>query len=148
MISRLSSIAPGLAERLEGQEPERLRVVAAKAAALAVLDTGMSAILSGGLVALRDGRFGNSADRAGVLRLVDELDAAAWDLQEQSENDAGSPEAYLSAFRRARAAAAVGFALDSDAVTAALESVYEAEAAVSDPEAVVAVAEAALAREA
>jgi hypothetical protein len=39
-------------------------------------------------------------------------------------------QAYLAAFARARAAASVGFALEPDALHAALESVYEAQAAV------------------
>jgi hypothetical protein len=41
-------------------------------------------------------------------------------------------QAYSTAFRRARAALSVGFALQRDPRSAALEAVYEAQAAVAD----------------
>ena len=64
--------------------------------------------------------------------LVDELDEAAWDLQ-RPVHSGGSPEsAYLEAFRKARAASAVAFALDPDPHKAAIEAVYEAQAALGD----------------
>jgi hypothetical protein len=45
-------------------------------------------------------------------------------------------EEYVAAFGRARAAAAVWFAFDEDAQTAATESVYEANAALGSMESV------------
>ncbi len=133
MTSRLSSVAADLAEQLETQQPTRLRRAAAGAVHLAVAHTGLAAPpLDAALAALREGRFGDSADRSAALRLADELDEIAWDLQERSEAGTGSQDAYLAAFGRARAAAAVGFALDADALTAALEALYEAQAAVAD----------------
>jgi hypothetical protein len=68
--------------------------------------------------------------------LTEELDEIAWDAQEQAEAGVLPEQAYLAAFARARAAASVGFALEPDALHAALEAVYEAQAALADLEAV------------
>ncbi|WP_344753508.1 hypothetical protein [Gryllotalpicola koreensis] len=57
------------------------------------------------------------------------LDEKAWECQAGVEVGQLSEADYLEAFRRARAAATVGFALGSDALQAALESVCEAQAA-------------------
>jgi hypothetical protein len=133
VTSRLSSVAADLVEQLEAQQPARLRQAAAGAVHLAVTRTGLAAPpLNAALAALREGRFGDSTERSAVLRLADELDEIAWDLQERSDAGTGSRDAYLAAFGRARAAAAVGFALDADTLMAALEAVYEAQAAVGD----------------
>lgn len=146
MTSRLSSVAADLVEQLEAQQPARLRQAAAGAVDLAVARTGVSAPpLDAALAALQEGRFGDSADRVAVLQLADELDEIAWDLQERSEAGTATPEAYMAAFGRARAVAAVGFALDADALAAALEAVYEAQAAVADLDAIRAVVGSALA---
>lgn len=145
MISRLSNVAPDLAARLQGQTRERLRIAAATAAGLAaerarVTDQRLGAALT----ALRNDRFGDTAERSGVQRLTSELDEIAWDAQEKAEAGTVSRDAYLAAFRRARAAASVGFALDCDALNAALEAIYEAQAAVGDVNAVRAAVNAAL----
>ena len=137
MISRLSSIAPDLVALLEHQQPEKLRRVAAGAANLAIERTYLSELRAeAGLTALHEGRVGFTPERSEVQHLTDELDEIAWDTQEKMEAGIVSRSAYSIAFRRARAAASVGFALDPDALTAALESVYEAQAAVADLDAV------------
>jgi hypothetical protein len=136
MISRLSTVAPDLAGRLEKQSPERLKIVAANAANLAVTRTQLAdPRLDVALASLRDGGTDNTAERYGVQQLTNELDEIAWNAQEMAETGAASREEYSAAFRRARAAASVDFALDSDALSAALEAVYEAQAAVADLEA-------------
>jgi hypothetical protein len=133
VTSRLSGVAADLAGQLETGEPAWLRQAAAGAVRLAVERTELvSPVLDAALVALQEGRFGGSPERSAVLRLADELDGIAWDLQQRSEAGHVPQEAYLAAFGRARAAAAAGFALDGDALTAALEAVYEAQAAVAD----------------
>jgi hypothetical protein len=133
MIGRLSTIAPDLVALLEQQQSEQLRRVAAKAANLAIERTDLSEPrLDDALAALREGRLGSTPERSAVHYLTDELDAIAWDAQEKMEAGIGSRQDYSTAFRRARAAASVGFALDANALTAALESVYEAQAAVAD----------------
>jgi len=143
MPSRLSTIAPDLAAWLERQSRERLRGAAANAARLAVERTRLTdSRLDAALTVLRDGQFGRMPEQSGVQQLVDELDAAAWDLQDKAEVGAVPYQAYSAAFRRARAAASVGFALGSDALSAALEAVYEAHAATADLDAVQAAASA------
>ncbi len=133
VISRLATIAPDLVASLEHQQPRRLRLVAASAAGLAVERVRLSdPRLEAALGALREGRLGDTSERAGVQCLAREIDEIAWDAQERAENGDGSRETYVIAFRKARAAAAVGFALEADALTAALGAVYEAHAAVKD----------------
>lgn len=143
MLNRLSTIAPDLAAWLERQSRERLRGAAANAAHLAVERTRLTdPRLDAALTALRNGQFGRMAEQSGVQQLVDELDAAAWDLQDKAEAGTVPYQAYSAAFRRARAAASVGFALGPDALSAALEAVYEAHAATADLNAVQAAASA------
>ena len=98
--------------------------------------------LDAALTVLRNDQFGRTAEQSGVQQLADELDAAAWDLQEKAEVGTVPYQAYSVAFRRARAAASVGFALGLDALSAALEAVYEAHAATADLDAVQAAASA------
>jgi hypothetical protein len=141
MPSRLSTIAPDLAAWLEHQSRERLRAAAANAAHLAVERTRLTdPRLDAALTALRNGQFGRMAEQSGVQQLVDDRDAAAWNLQEKAEVGTVPQQAYSAAFRRARAAVSVGFALGSDALSAALEAVYEAHAATADLDAVQAAA--------
>jgi hypothetical protein len=135
--SRPSSVAADLVDRLERQPSAQLRRVAAGAADLAVMRAQLvDPRVDAALAALRDGAFGKTAERSGVQRLADELDERAWDVQDLEAEGAVSQHEYLVAFGRTRAAASVGFALDSDALIAALESVYEAQAAVADLDAV------------
>jgi hypothetical protein len=137
MTSRLSTVAVDLAERLSHQPPRRLRLVAAAAAGLAVERTQLAdPRLDAALAAVRDGDPAAMAEISQVLALTEELDEVAWDAQDQVEAGVLPEQAYLAAFARARAAASVGFALEPDALHAALESVYEAQAAVADLEAV------------
>lgn len=146
MVSRLATIAPDLVASLEHQQPRRLRLVAAGAAGLAVERVRLrDPRLEAALGALREGRLGDTSERTGVQCLAREIDEIAWEAQDRAETGDGSREAYLSAFREARAAAAVGFALEADALTAALEAVYEAHAAVKDLQALRSVVIAALA---
>jgi hypothetical protein len=137
MIGRLSTIAPDLVALLEQQQSEQLRRVAARAANLAIERTNLSEPrIDGALAALHEGRLGFTPERSAVQHLANELDEIAWDAQEKMEAGIGLRQDYSMAFRRARAAASVGFALDSNALTAAFESVYEAQAAVADLDAV------------
>lgn len=136
-MSRLSTIADDLAELLSRQSISRLRGVAAAAARLAVERTQLAdPRLDAALAAIRDGDPAAVAELSQVLALTEELDEIAWDVQEQCEAGVRPEQAYLAAFARARAAAAVGFALEPDALCAALESVYEAQAATADLEGV------------
>jgi hypothetical protein len=130
---RLDTVAPDLVERLEGEEEPELRRLTANVAQAALREQDVrDESIDGGLAALREGRFGDSEEREAVKAFADRLDELAWDLQERV--DAGEAEQvdYLTAFRKARGATALWFALDADARTAAIETAYEAQAATDD----------------
>lgn len=86
------------------------------------------------LAALRRGDGGPELS-AGLEALVARLDEDAWDVQ-----DAGDEAAYLARFAKARAAAALGFAL----VGATDDALYEALHAIGDESAVLREARSAL----
>jgi hypothetical protein len=75
---------------------------------------------------------GEPAERAAIQALTDELDEAGWEVQERLESGDASEGDYLVAFRLARAAATLWFALSTDPMEAAAESIYEANAATGD----------------
>jgi hypothetical protein len=130
---RLGTIAPDLVEQLEGESDQRLRRVTE-----AVVPTALTAASvdddrsDRALAALRAGRYGDSEERAAMKTLTDELDEVAWDIQDRTGAGEADEVDYLAAFRRARAAMALWFALDDDPAVAAMESIYEARAATDD----------------
>jgi hypothetical protein len=145
MWCRLSSISVELVEQLQMQAPERLRRAAADAASLAVQQLRLAdPRLDAALASLREGKFGDSGERSAVQQLTRELDAIGWEAQKTAEECNSSMQPYYAAFARARAAASVKWALDSNPLNAALEAVYEAQAAVADLQALRTVVETAL----
>ena len=130
---RLQTVLPDLVEYLERLPEPRLRTVAEAVVIAALRAAGLSEVrVERALEALRARAYGDSEQRASVEALADELDEAAWAVQERM--DAGEPNEaeYSAAFRRARAAASLWFALDSDPLAAALEASYEAQAAADE----------------
>ena len=133
MTTRLSTVAIDLVHQIEGLPSGVLRRVAAEAASLAIERTQLAdPRLGPALGALGASNSGMPSARRAVDQLTEELDERAWGIQELVDAGAASEEAYVEAFHQARAAAAVSYALDPDPKTAALESVYEAQAAVVD----------------
>jgi hypothetical protein len=132
MTSRLSTVAVDLVHQIEGLPPEVLRRVATEAATLAVDRTQLADPRIGPALSALGASSGVPSARQAIEQLTEELDERAWDIQDLVDAGAASEDAYLEAFRRARAAAAVGYALNPDPQTAAFESVYEAQAAVVD----------------
>jgi hypothetical protein len=125
MTTRLTSVAPNLVELLARQTPERQREVALAISAWVVERVGLAhARADAAVEELRAQHYGSTPERDALRRLVDELDESAWELREHLE--------YLGAFGLARAAAAVWSALDADPMGGAVESAYEAQAAVGD----------------
>ena len=149
MKSRLQHIADDLGEdlidRLSFASHDQLRFVAASMSKFAVTYVGLNEPrLQSALETLADGRFGDSAIRAALEGLVEELDSAGFNARDEFEAGRGPWEEYSRAFARARAANAVWFALDADPAAAAAEAIYEAHAAVDDPSQMRAVLAAAL----
>jgi len=132
VATRLEAVAPDLAAHLREAGDDALRRVAASVSEIAVKRVSLvDPRLERSLSALEGGSAG-AKELASMQALVDELDEAAWDLQRRVHSG-GSPEsAYLEAFRKARAASAVASALDPDPHKAAIEAVYEAQAALGD----------------
>lgn len=139
MTTRLDSVDQQLSARLGEASVERQRAAAASAALLAVSSAGVTGdIVEDARVAIANGLTGPQHQRR-LHELVAALDERAFGLQDDQ------PDEYLAVFSRARAAAALACALDSDPRIAALEGVYEAQAAVDEPERIIEVARSALA---
>jgi hypothetical protein len=137
MWCRLSTISPELVDRLQAQPPERLRKAAADAAGFAVQCLRLAdPRLEAGLAALRSGKFGETDERSAVRQLAGELDETAFEARETAIERNSSMQPYHSAFALARAAASVECAMDPSPLNAALEAVYEAQAAIADLQAI------------
>lgn len=135
MSVRLSTIAPDLTSKLSNMPVEDLRRLTVEFVAAALRWTELrSRSIDAAVGALRDRRYGDSPDRERLKALEAELDERAWELQDQADRGEAEQQEYLDTFRRARAASVVWFALDDDALHAALEAAYEARAATDDEE--------------
>lgn len=124
MTARLATVAPDLVPRLDTCSEDELRDVVAVVVREAVARSGLDdpAVWT----VLGQIGAGDSAGSATAQEVAARLDEEAWEIQESDEGD--SPR-YLAAFQRARAASAVAFAVGPDRA-AALESIYEAQAAL------------------
>lgn len=133
MTARLATVAADLVQVLERKPSEQLRTVATQVSEWIVGQVELvDPRADAGLAALREAQVGPSPARDSLKVLVDELDERAWAIQDQSEEGNATQQQYLDAFALARAASAVWFALDSDALQSALDCVYEAQAATGD----------------
>lgn len=130
---RLESIAPDVAGDLIAGSEQQLRRVAERLVGVALAEARVTgAPVEDGLSALTAGQFGDGPTRDALKRFVDELDVAAWDLQDRVEEGLAEQTEYLAAFVQARAAMALWFALDGNPLAAAMEAAYEAEAATDE----------------
>jgi hypothetical protein len=130
---RLNTIAPDIVEELEREEEPQLRLAAERVAGAALREADVrDETVERALRALGDGRYGDSEERSAIKALADRLDELAWDIQERVDSGEADQKDYLAAFRKARAATALWFALDGDPRTAAIEAAYEAQAATDD----------------
>lgn len=133
MTWRLETIAADLVDELAHKPELRLRVAAEAVAVAALHATDIQdERIDQALAALRAGEYGDAVKRKAVKALADELDEAAWDIQEQVDTGDAYQHEYLAAFRRARAVTSLWFALDDDPMVAAMEAAYEARAAADD----------------
>jgi hypothetical protein len=132
-MNRLATIAPDIDQQLGSLSREQLRAVARNVAEWIVEVVHLEdPRLEAGLASLREMRTDVSVERRALQGLVDELDERAWDIQEDVDQGLAQESEYLVAFSMARAASAVWFALAADALEAASEAVYEAQAATGD----------------
>lgn len=130
--ARLDSISTELADRLRNTSEEGLRRVATAAGRLGVARILISdARIDMALAALDRGELDGDM-RVRLDGLVEELDQAAWEVQQRAHAGRALENDYVTAFAKARAASALACALDVDPKRAAMEAVYEAQAALGD----------------
>ena len=135
MSVALESALPGLSARLDRASSEQQRAAALAAARMATMRAGLADLrIEAANQAVGTDRFGNSPERDAIEALLEELDNAAWILQEAAGGGASNP-VYLLAFRKARAAGALWSAMDEDPLRAAIEAIYEAHHAIADADA-------------
>lgn len=133
MDFRLQTVAPELVRELSGAADNQRRAAAIAASRLAIERTAQpDSSVDNALHSLNLGRTGEIPERLAVRALMEELDYAAWDLQELV--DAGQAEQHecLLAFAKARAVAAVEAAFEENSLAAAANAAYEAQHAIQD----------------
>jgi hypothetical protein len=143
----LKKLAPDIVDLLEQADDaaRRRAMIAAVELALQKSDLRVPQVVEA-KTALAAGRTGDTPERAAVQALTDELDRAAWDLQDQVESGSAPQELYSAAFAKARAAAALAFAFEPNSLDGAFDVIYEANFAVEDLEGLRAVVTAAVNR--
>ncbi|WP_460486769.1 hypothetical protein [Corynebacterium atrinae] len=130
-MSRLSSCYPELAEVIINANDGQKRRIA-----LAVSELALSAFpneLEPSWNLLRCDRIAAeqlSITTSSALQLVERLDEEAWKIQEAADRGEASEIDYLHSFMKARAASSAVFASGQDPESSALDSVYEAIAAL------------------
>lgn len=133
MTTRLATIDPDLAARVDAATAESCRAAALAAARFAVDQVRLDEpLVERVLELLRRGQVGASPERSELEGLVAELDEEQWALQDRVDAGEATVEDHIDAFGRARAAASVYWAGDSDFRQAAGEAIYEASAAFDD----------------
>jgi hypothetical protein len=134
LTSRLAAVDHELAERILAADAAACRSAAAAAAGWAVRSAGLDNPRVDVFLTRDAASTTNVALRREALRaVVDELDEAVWDLQDQIEDGTALDDDYLRAFGETRAASAVYEATGEDPHLVALEAVYEARMVVDDP---------------
>jgi len=140
--TRIELISPELRKRLDSANEAHLRRIAATVSRAIVERVGIShPIITRALEQLDAHGPPVGELQAQVQAFADDLDSAYLDLSEECEEGHASREQVSVAFSKARAANAVAFALDSNALIAASEAAYEAASAVDDAAAITSIAE-------
>jgi hypothetical protein len=129
-FDRLSTISPELASELRAQSPTAQRQISRSISVWIAGEVGLEdPRISAGLQALTQQNATTLETVDAVKMVVDELDEAAWDMQDQVDVGLRSGDEFDIVFARSRAATAVWYAFNPDPLVAALESAYEAQAA-------------------
>ncbi len=129
----LMRIAPDLSEALSRSSDACLRRVAAAVCKLAVERSGLDAPQVQEVLRLLESNNTVPDDLTTRLKsLAEELDDRYLDLYGEAPEGSSGDEGWLSAFRKAKAAAALVFACEPNASFAATESAVEANEAIGD----------------
>lgn len=133
-MSALKHVSFRIDSILASMPDEKLRQVALAACTLAVEKTALQAdIIENAIQLLRVGHSDANLKR-GVDTFVEELDEVYWDSQDRQERGEATEQEVSEAFFRARAAASVASAMESDPKRAANLAVYEAYYALNEDE--------------
>jgi hypothetical protein len=122
-----------LARAMDRSSVVRLRRGARKAALMAIEVAGLSdPRIDAALAALDSGRTGDGPARDALLRLLEDLDNAAWAARQRVASGAAPDGEHQRLYRMARSANALWAALDADPAVAAADAAYEAHAVLED----------------
>jgi hypothetical protein len=126
----LMQISPELVDKLRRSGDETRHRIVERACLLAVQRADVAApTLTEALDVIHRRSFGVPDLRSQVDGLAQELDEIAWDIQDRIGTGGATEAEYRRAFVKARAAAAIGFALDGS-LSASFDSLYEAYYAI------------------
>lgn len=129
--NRLEIIDKELADALVRVPEEKLRMITGEVVGFVIKRSKLdNSLVAEALTSL------GSKPEANILKsvekLVNDLDKKQWDLKSKVEMGRVEKDEYLSAFRQARAANALLYALESNPLIAARESIYEAFTALGE----------------
>jgi hypothetical protein len=128
----LVQISPELVDMLRQSADDTRHQIVERACLLAVQRADVAdPKLTEALDAIRWRSFGIPDLRSQLDALTQELDEIAWDTQDRVEAGDATEDEYHWAFVKARAAAAIGFALDGS-LAASFDSLYEAYYAIDN----------------
>ncbi|MCL1470116.1 hypothetical protein [Argonema antarcticum] len=131
--NRLELLECYLSTLLEKASVSQQRNAAIVASRFALDRTSLSdPIVEQALKAIELGNFSDDSLREKIESLVNQLDEIQWNLQDKMEEGETDISTYIAAFQQARSANSLYFALDANALIAATESIYEADAATDD----------------
>jgi hypothetical protein len=135
-MTRLEHIAPDIAEELRRLAPDELRAVSLLACQLALQDADQArGEAETWLNHLREEGALPALAQISLEKLIAQMDEKYFNLREQADDSptpdsAPAQQEHLEFFRKARALSALSFAAQEDLLAGAMESIYEASAAV------------------
>lgn len=129
LLKRLESLAPQTARRFQASGPIQRRNAVVAACELAASRTGLESPDAAAALRLLRSGVTDSDQRTLLERLAEQLDDIYFSLSDRTDSE--SESAAMGAFFRARAAAALAFAL-GNSVADQLEALYEACACFDD----------------
>jgi len=128
----LRQISPELVDKLRRSTDETRHQIVERACLLAVQRADVATPkLTEALELIRRRSFGVLDLRSQLDALAQELDEIAWDIQDRIQAGDATEAEYRRAFVKARAVAAIGFALDGS-LAASFDSLYEAYYAIDN----------------
>ncbi|TDO67691.1 hypothetical protein EV651_103605 [Kribbella sp. VKM Ac-2571] len=126
----LTQVSPALVDKLRQSTDDQRHQLVERVCVLAVRCADVAdPTLTEALNAIRSRSFGIQDLRSRLDALTGELDEIAWGIQDRVDAGDASADEYRRAFVKARAVAAIAFALDGS-LAASFDSLYEAYHAI------------------